>query len=231
VSPHIAFNLANVLSIAGDLLVAALLGGVIGAQRQATHKPAGFRTHLLVALGSCAFMEASRLSGDTRIGAGIITGIGFLGAGSIVREGLVTKGLTTAASIWAVAAVGLSLGFGTPIAYVLAALTTVLVLVALSLTDKRLERVFPPRDAVLVAITFDLAVLTLDQIHALFEGRDVHPKRTEQLCIVREDGGKRVATWRLALHGKHVDRLTEALVVASGTPGVERIEAIELTNP
>ena len=86
------------------LIAAAVLGGVIGAQRQAAHKPAGFRTHLLVAVGSCAFMEVSRLTGDSRIAAGVITGIGFLGAGAIVREGLMTRGLTTAASIWAVSA-------------------------------------------------------------------------------------------------------------------------------
>jgi putative Mg2+ transporter-C (MgtC) family protein len=113
------------LELVGDLAAAAVLGGVIGAQRQAAHKPAGFRTHLLVALGSCAFMETSRLAGDTRIAAGIITGIGFLGAGAIVREGFVTKGLTTAASIWAVAAIGLALGFGTMLAYELAIVTTI----------------------------------------------------------------------------------------------------------
>ncbi|MBC5810421.1 MAG: MgtC/SapB family protein [Candidatus Eremiobacteraeota bacterium] len=64
------------------LLGSAILGGIVGVQRQVSHKAAGFRTHVLVALGSCAFMEISLLSGDDRIAAGVITGIGFLGAGS-----------------------------------------------------------------------------------------------------------------------------------------------------
>ena len=195
-------DLPTILGVIGNLIAAAILGGAIGAQRQATHKPAGFRTHLLVALGSCAFMEISRLTGDTRIGAGVITGIGFLGAGSIVREGVVPRGLTTAASIWAVSAIGLALAFGTPLAYVLALTTTILVFIALSFTDKRLDALFPPRDSVEIALTFDLDAVSLDAVYQLVAATGVHVKRSNKLAIVRA-GEARIARWTLDLRAKH----------------------------
>lgn len=105
------------------LVCAMLIGAVIGTEREYTHRPAGMRTHMLVALGSCAVMVASQLifcqyravgaSPDpTRISAQVITGVGFLGAGTILREGATIKGLTTAASLWAVACLGIAAGAG-----------------------------------------------------------------------------------------------------------------------
>jgi len=221
--------MVSVMNIIADLIASAILGGIIGAQRQAAHKPAGFRTHLLVALGSCAFMEASRLGGDTRIGAGVITGVGFLGAGSIVRDGLRTRGLTTAASIWAVAAIGLALGFGTPLAYILAAATTLLVFGALAFTDTRLEKLFPRYDVLDVKVSFDLDALGLDDVHRLFAGEGIHAKRTAQLTIRRE-GGRRLADWQLLLSGK-LSRLTQAISTASKTAGVAAIETADSSQP
>ena len=92
------------------LILAALLGAAIGFQRQYTQKPAGIRTHALVSVGSCAFAMYSAAYGDSRIAAGVITGIGFLGAGTIVRQGFTTRGLTTAASIWTASAIGMGVG-------------------------------------------------------------------------------------------------------------------------
>ena len=209
-----------------NLLAAAILGGIIGAQRQATHKPAGFRTHLLVALGSCAFMEVSRLSGDSRIAAGVITGIGFLGAGAIVREGLQTRGLTTAASIWAVAAVGLALGFGTPAAYVLATATTILTFGALSVSDRGLDKVFPAREEVEIDVTFSLGEIGFEGVVALFTQRNVKVKRTDLVTIGREgEGGGRIAHWTLIGSGKHHRALRECIAEISAVPGVREISA------
>jgi putative Mg2+ transporter-C (MgtC) family protein len=95
----------TIVQAALGLVVAAVLGAAVGFQRQYTQKPAGIRTHALVALGACAFAEYSALLGDTRIAASVITGIGFLGAGAIVRHGFTTRGLTTAASIWTASAI------------------------------------------------------------------------------------------------------------------------------
>jgi len=100
------------------LLVASLLGAVIGLQRELVGKPAGMRTHVLVSLG-CALFTVVSLEGfgpaadPARVAAGVVAGIGFLGAGAIIRgtQGMVI-GLTTAASIWAVAAIGLAVGAG-----------------------------------------------------------------------------------------------------------------------
>jgi len=102
------------------LMLAALLGGFIGHERQSSHRPAGLRTHMLVAVGAAlvmctgAYIElASPGSSDpARLGAQVISGMGFLGAGTILREGFSVKGLTTAASLWAVSCIGLAVGIG-----------------------------------------------------------------------------------------------------------------------
>lgn len=106
----------------GRLLLTLLLSGLIGLERQVHRRDAGLRTHILVALGSCLIMLTSlyvfdiykdRVSLDpARIAAGVITGIGFLGAGTIIREPEKVRGLTTAASLWVVAGVGLAVGIG-----------------------------------------------------------------------------------------------------------------------
>ena len=103
----------------GRVALAAILGGVIGYERQLSHRPAGLRTHILVAVGASLVMCTSeyvvlRMGGTdvTRMGAQVISGIGFLGAGTILREGFTVKGLTTAASLWAVSCVGLAAGIG-----------------------------------------------------------------------------------------------------------------------
>ena len=103
------------------LAVATLLGGMLGLEREIHGRPAGLRTHLLVSLGAAAFMIMSHLvagmnqsfSGDPgRIAAQIVSGIGFLGAGAIVKEGVNIRGLTTAACLWVAAAIGMACGAG-----------------------------------------------------------------------------------------------------------------------
>ena len=100
------------------LLLAAVFGGVIGWQRELADRPAGLRTHMTVAVGAALFMMISiadyhsRVADPTRIAAQVVTGIGFLGAGTIIRQGSIVRGLTTAASLWAVAAIGLASGLG-----------------------------------------------------------------------------------------------------------------------
>jgi putative Mg2+ transporter-C (MgtC) family protein len=97
------------------LLLAAVLGGAIGAERELNDQPAGLRTHMLLTIGACLFTLISaygfgRGSDPSRLAAQIVTGIGFLGGGAIVRHGLTVKGVTTAASIWATASVGVATG-------------------------------------------------------------------------------------------------------------------------
>src|SRR5438128_483403 len=121
-------------SIALKLLLAAVLGGVIGLERELRDKPAGLRTNILICLGSTLFMSISTkvaevLGGDpTRIAAQIISGIGFLGAGAVLHSHGFVLGLTTAATIWVVAGVGMALGSGM---YLVALFTTAMSLVTL----------------------------------------------------------------------------------------------------
>ncbi|MFH1395704.1 MAG: MgtC/SapB family protein [Candidatus Omnitrophota bacterium] len=126
------------------ILVSALLGGLIGVERELHGCAAGLRTHILVCMGSTLFMMTSIIVavdyghlGDTdpsRIAAGVVTGIGFLGAGAIIRYGASIRGLTTAASIWAVSAIGLAVGSAL---YEAAGITTIVTLAILILS--RLE--------------------------------------------------------------------------------------------
>ena len=118
------------------LITAAALGAIIGYQRERAAKPAGVRTHVLICAGAALFTIASlygfgAVADPARVAAGIVAGVGFLGAGAIIRrdEGLVA-GLTTAATIWAVAAIGLAVGAGL---YLVSAVTTVIILIVLYL--------------------------------------------------------------------------------------------------
>jgi len=120
------------------LVLSLILSGLIGLERQMHRRTAGLRTHILVSLGSCLIMLTSlyifaiyknEASLDpARIAAGVITGIGFLGAGAIIREREGVKGLTTAASLWVVAGIGLATGCGF---YKAALFTTILALITL----------------------------------------------------------------------------------------------------
>jgi putative Mg2+ transporter-C (MgtC) family protein len=116
------------------LVVAAVLGAGIGYQREKAKRPAGLRTHALISLGAALFTVVDVfgfVDNQAKIAAGIVTGIGFLGAGAIMhKDGGIVAGLTTAASIWTVAGVGLAVGDGQ---LILALVTTVLVLIILSL--------------------------------------------------------------------------------------------------
>ena len=105
------------LELLARLALAAVLGGAIGAERELNDQPAGLRTHMLLTIGACLFTLISaygfgRGTDPSRIAAQIVTGIGFLGGGAIVRHGLTVKGVTTAASIWATASVGVAIGAG-----------------------------------------------------------------------------------------------------------------------
>ena len=132
------------------MLLAALLGGLIGLERDLHGRAAGLRTHLLVSLGAAVFTILSELisrnsagigimSDPSRIAAQIVTGIGFLGAGVIIKEGVNVRGLTTAACLWVAAAVGMAAGSGN---FVIAICATVMALVGL-VFFKLLERLYP----------------------------------------------------------------------------------------
>jgi putative Mg2+ transporter-C (MgtC) family protein len=137
------------------LLLASLLGGLIGLEREVHGRPAGFRTHLLVSLGACLFTIASidfyRLYGNfsgtgpvgvdpARVAAQVVTGIGFLGAGAIIKEKASIRGLTTAACLWVAAAVGLACGSAMYHAAIVVTVLAVLSLLLLKKVENKLRR-------------------------------------------------------------------------------------------
>ena len=123
------------------LALAMILGALVGLEREITHKPAGLRTHMLVSLGSCLFTLVSILDfsiDPARIAAGIVTGIGFIGAGTIIAEQDKIVGITTAASLWMTAAIGLAAGVGDIILSIVATLF-VFIILSLKHIQKRLK--------------------------------------------------------------------------------------------
>lgn len=135
------------------LLCAMIVGLVIGTEREYTHRPAGMRTHILVALGACTVMITGQLifvqykpfggaPDPARLAAQVITGVGFLGAGTILREGINVKGLTTAASLWSVACLGIAAGGGY---YIVALVGMVFIFITLTLFEFLQHKLIKPK--------------------------------------------------------------------------------------
>jgi len=132
------------LDLLGRLALAVLLGGIVGVERELSGKPAGLRTNILICLGSALLMDLSitigadqgRLGDPARIAAQVVTGVGFLGAGTIMQARGEVVGLTTAATIWVVAAIGLAVGAGHRAEAIAAALLVTLVLTALGWLER-----------------------------------------------------------------------------------------------
>lgn len=159
----------DLLELIFKLFLACLLGGIIGLERESVNRPAGFRTHILVSVGATIVMITnlelfdaignSNITPD-RLGASVISGIGFLGAGTIIRDGSAVKGLTTAASLWTTACIGLALGSGF---YTIAILATVFVFLTLEFfptIEKRFSLHKSPSH-LLVKVSKELTDLTL----------------------------------------------------------------------
>lgn len=213
------------------LLCAMVVGLVIGTEREYTNRPAGMRTHILVALGACVMALTGQMIFDeyssygaspdpARLSAQVITGVGFLGAGTILREGATVKGLTTAASVWTVACLGIAAGYGYyPIA--LAGLvSTFITLTILELLQHHL----PGRHHDLEGYTLETAdiVAALALIH---DHSRIERARIEHTLAERASDGYRI-TFRASFHGagskKRRDRFFAALAAAPEVQAVCR---------
>ena len=124
--------------IAVKLVFAALLGLLIGSEREMHHKPAGFRTHALVCMGACLFTITSQAFqvNPSLVAAGIVTGIGFLGAGMVYQVKDKIYGLTTAAELWVLASIGIAVGIG----YYFGAMISTIIVLAILVPGKLLEK-------------------------------------------------------------------------------------------
>ncbi len=129
------------------LLAAFILGGVVGIQRERSHKPAGLRTHMLVCLGTAVFITSCGAVGmafdaQSRVIQGIVTGLGFIGAGSILKlsQEHEIRGLTTAAGVWMTAAIGVTVGLGALGIAILATILTLIILAVATKVEKFVQR-------------------------------------------------------------------------------------------
>lgn len=125
-------NLSIYMEEAGQVSVAFIIGAILGIEREFRSKPAGFRTMILICVGSCVYTILSKelggMASSDRIASNIVTGIGFIGAGVIFKEGISVNGLTTAALIWITAALGMAIGYHN---YPLVVVVTIIVVLAL----------------------------------------------------------------------------------------------------
>src|ERR1700675_402149 len=189
------------LYIVGRLLLAALLGGLVGLERSLRHKPAGLRTMMLIAVGSTlytiiSYEAAGSFGGDhTRIAAQIIPGIGFIGAGVVIRDAGSVTGITSAATIFIMASVGMAVGAGLPIT---AVFTTLLLLTALEILGTFEDRFGLRTRGMSFLLMMPAETSLVEQIHK----------------IVPQDIGVRVQRWKTqaAPNGTTVEFDTEVSV-------------------
>lgn len=212
--------------VAVRLILSAVLAGVIGYERQARHKAAGLRTHILVAVGSCLIMVLSvnlyhSVQGLTnadpaRLAAQVVSGIGFLGAGSILKEGSTVKGLTTAASLWVVSGVGLATGFGY---YTGALLTTLLVFITLTILS-RMEHKEPESCRVNLCVTSVNIPGQMGRISSVLGREDA------RICDIRMDeNDESLAVISLCVdlpHHADLSAITERILSIDGVKDVRR---------
>ena len=214
------------------LCIALVLGGVIGYERQARHKAAGLRTHVLVCVGSCLCMiisiniaiEYSWLYGygnsdPERIAAQVISGVGFLGAGTILanQKGRIVHGLTTAAGLWAVAALGLVVGAGY---LVLAVVATILIFIVLTVFVRLDERV---KLRHCLSCSIDVTMKnTVGQLRRLWESFERHHIAVESFRVLSAEEAQE-ARLRLSVSASGMDE-SEIIGVLVGIKGVLHAE-------
>lgn len=190
-----------------SMLMAILCGGIIGLEREYKNKSAGFRTIVLITLGSTIFTIVSRhgSGADDRISANIITGIGFIGAGVIFKDQFSVFGLTTAAVIWTSAAIGMTTGIGY---HSLAFVFTIITLIILLMVS-RIERLIGKlQKQKMLSVTFRNP--DFEQISALEEKLKVIEVNMEQFQVSK-DNDKLTVVWQISGKKQYLLRLNEVL--------------------
>ncbi len=219
-------DLVMQLDLGLRILVAAALGAAVGAEREIHGHPAGIRTHMLVALGSALFTVLSihgfttdgNATGNidpTRIAAQIVSGIGFLGAGAILKDGVVIRGLTTAASLWATSAVGMAAGAGQ---YVIGIVGAVIILTSLWPINALAER-FHGTASPEVQVR-----LALQRVEAIGEiSRALGENKIDITALQTQRLGKSSYRADLSIRGRSDTAVALALEAISRIPGVDLI--------
>ncbi len=205
------------------LLLAAVLGGAIGYEREHTNRPAGFRTHILVCVGSALVMVTSEFIfaryhtaaniDPARLGAQVISGIGFLGAGTIIRDGFNVRGLTTAASLWAVSCVGIAAGIGF---YGGAAIATVIIFLTLIVLKKAEIRFTEKSHLRTFLVESENLPGQIGLVSGVFEKLNMEIKNVE---FVHNDSGRLLLKLLVRSAGAHLNK--------QAADGLQRVEGVK----
>lgn len=191
--------------------VAFIVGALVGIEREYRSKPAGFRTMIMICVGSCLFTILSKEIGESspdRIASNIVTGIGFIGAGVIFKEGMNINGLTTAALIWVTAALGMAAGHGN---YVMVGIVSVVVLFTLFVLEWLQNVAEKIHDVSVYKIKFNYNEYTKEKLETFF---DSIPVKYTLLTIMKED--EQVAiTYRIILNAKKYRKLNEFFMTSA----------------
>ncbi len=211
----------SVYEVAIRLALAVVVGGLIGYEREFKNRPAGFRTHILVCLGAAitsmiqlySIQDATNMiiqhpelqnamkADIGRLGAQVITGVGFLGAGTIIHEKGSIKGLTTAASIWTVACIGLAVGLGY---YTLTILSTIFVFIVLVFLKTFESRFFKNSNILKLEIQYVNKKNMVEKLEQYFEGMGIKVKNIEFLIDDEEEDSKYSTTMYTILAPRYI---------------------------
>ena len=212
------------------LACAMLVGIVIGLEREYTHRPAGLRTHILVTLGACVvsilgemlFLHYAALGATpdpARLSAQVISGVGFLGAGTILREGINIKGLTTAAGLWAAAGVGLALGVGFYEAAIVGTFAVFFVMTLLQKMDNKLHRRSRQLEAYI-----ELDGISLGDFLRIIREGDIEISDVQRESA--EEHSEGVRAYVATIKGKKRQNHQELMEQVLSIPGVKFVEEL-----
>lgn len=227
----------SIEDIAIRFAFAMLIGAVIGLEREFSHRPAGLRTHMLVALGSCAVMITSqmlfcqyRLYGATadpaRLSAQVIAGVGFLGAGTILREGAIVKGLTTAASVWMVACLGIAVGAGY---YEVGLIGAAYILVTLTFFEWFQHKVFRNRyNRYAITVVCNNVSYALEKITGLINSKDA---RMDSIHVGEDELQKCIISFKADFAGRRATKRYDAFFLElTSDPNISSVNSEKITN-
>lgn len=202
----------DLMEMSAAVVVSALSGALVGLERQARNHPAGIRTHALVAIGAATFTIAgaggfdAETTDPTRIAAQVASGIGFIGAGAILKEGATVRGLTTATSVWVAGAMGVAAGSGYFELLSVATAVTLTLLVVVGMFKGHIDRAFRPPVAIAIEYrrghgTLAPVLRIVDRLHA----------RPASVAVDDSDDHRTLRLTLLHLAHEHIGDLLEAV--------------------
>jgi putative Mg2+ transporter-C (MgtC) family protein len=202
----------------GQVSFAFIIGAVIGIEREFRSKPAGFRTMILICVGSCLYTIISKEAGgptSDRIASNIVTGIGFIGAGVIFKEGITVNGLTTAALIWITAALGMAIGYHNYPLAIVVSIMIVIVLFVLEPVQRFINKLHKVKDYKIKAI--DTGIQFKKELETFFEENDM----TFRCMKILKENMDAVYVYRISSPDRDYDKINNFLLTHNEVKGFE----------